>query len=199
MAALVAGRAGRRVFLADERTEAGGSLLDRRMEIAGRPALEWVAESVAELTSMPNVTHLQDACVWAYREHNFLMVNERSPANPSMLERNWRVRAGKVILATGAIERGLVFPDNDRPGVMLASAAQAYVNRFAVKPGERAVVFANNDSAYAAAADLLASGVDVAAIVDSRDPVPDSARDLAGGIPVKGSLQHCEPVQRRRP
>ncbi|MDE0696943.1 MAG: 2Fe-2S iron-sulfur cluster-binding protein, partial [Boseongicola sp.] len=114
MAALVAGRAGRRVFLADERTEAGGSLLDRRMEIAGRPALEWVAESVAELTSMPNVTHLQDACVWAYREHNFLMVNERSPANPSMLERNWRVRAGKVILATGAIERGLVFPDNDR-------------------------------------------------------------------------------------
>ena len=186
MAALVAGRAGRRVFLADERTEAGGSLLDRRMEIAGRPALEWVAESVAELTSMPNVTHLQDACVWAYREHNFLMVNERSPANPSMLERNWRVRAGKVILATGAIERGLVFPDNDRPGVMLASAAQAYVNRFAVKPGERAVVFANNDSAYAAAADLLASGVDVAAIVDSRDPVPDSARDLAGGIPVKG-------------
>ncbi len=186
MAALVAGRAGRRVFLADERTEAGGSLLDRRLEIAGRPAMDWVADSVAELQSMPSVTHLlQDASVWAYREHNFLMVNERSPASPSVLERNWRVRAGQVILATGAIERGLVFPDNDRPGVMLASAAQAYANRFAVRPGERAVVFANNDSAYAVAADLQASGIDVAAIVDSRDAIPDKARDLAGDIPVK--------------
>ena len=186
MAALVAGRAGCRVFLADERTEAGGSLLDRRLEIAGKPALDWVAESVAELTSMPNVTHLlQDASVWAYREHNLLMVNERSPADSNVLERNWRVRAGQVILATGAIERGLVFPDNDRPGVMLASAAQAYVNRFAVKPGERAVVFANNDSAYAVAADLHASGIDIAAIVDSRDAVPEDARDLAGDIPIK--------------
>ncbi len=185
MAALVAGRAGRRVFLADERSEAGGSLLDRRLEIGGRPALDWAAESVAELGSMPNVTHLQDASVWAYREHNLLMVNERSPSSPGVLERNWRVRAGQVILATGASERGLVFPDNDRPGVMLASAAQAYVNRFAVKPGERAVIFANNDSAYAVAADLRASGIDVAVIVDSRDAVPRDARDLAGGIPIK--------------
>ena len=183
MAALAAGRAGCRVFLADERAEAGGSLLDRRLEIAGGPALDWVAETVAGLASMPNVTHLQDATVWAYREHNFLMVNERSPANPSILERNWRVRAGQVILATGAIERGLVFPDNDRPGVMLASAAQAYVNRFAVKPGERAVVFANKDSAYGVAADLLASGIDVAAIADSRDVVPGHASDIAGDIP----------------
>ncbi len=185
MAALVAGRAGRRVFLADERTEAGGGLLDRRLQIAGRPALDWVAESVAELKAMPNVNHLQDACVWAYREHNLLMVNERSPANPSLLERNWRVRARQVVLATGAIERGLVFADNDRPGVMLASAAQAYVNRFAVKPGDRALVFANNDSAYAAASDLLASGVDVAAIVDSRDAIPGHARGLAEGIPIR--------------
>ena len=186
MAALVAGRAGCRVFLADERTEAGGSLLDRRLEIAGKPALDWVAETVDELQSMPNVTHLlQDASVWACREHNFLMVNERSPASPNVLERNWRVRAGQVILATGAIERGLVFPENDRPGVMLASAAQAYVNRFAVKPGERAVVFANNDSVYAVAADLQASGIDIAAIVDSRDAVPDNASASAGDIPIK--------------
>ncbi len=185
MAALVAGRAGRRVFLADERIEAGGSLLDRRLEIAGRPALDWVAESVAELETMPNVTHLQDASAWAYREHNCLMVNERSLVNSTVLERNWRVRAGRVILATGAIERGLVFPQNDRPGVMLASAAQAYVNRFAVKPGERTVVFANNDSAYGVASDLRASGIDVAAIVDSRDVIPDFARNFAGDIPIR--------------
>ncbi len=185
MAALVAGRAGHRVMLADERAEAGGSLLDRRLEIGGRPAMEWVGDAVAELASMPNVRHLQDTTVWAYREHNFLMANERSPANASVLERNWRVRAGHVILATGAIERSLVFPNNDRPGVMLASAAQAYVNRFAVQPGKKAVIFTNNDSAYAVAADLDAAGVHVAAVVDSRNDVPKSTRILLGNIPLK--------------
>ena len=185
MAALVAGRAGLRVMLADERTEAGGSLPDRRLEIGGRPAMEWVDDTVAELASMPNVRHLQDATVWAYREHNFLMVNERSPANADLLERNWRVRTGHVILATGAIERSLVFPNNDRPGVMLASAAQAYVNRFAVQPGKRAVIFTNNDSAYAVAADLDAAGVHVTTVVDSRNEVPESTRISLGNIPLK--------------
>ena len=185
IAALVAGRAGCRVMLVDERSEAGGNLLDRRLEIDGRPAMDWVGDVVAELASMPNVKHLQDATVWAYREHNLLMVNERSPANAGVLERNWRVRAGHVILATGVIERSLVFSNNDRPGVMLASAAQAYVNRFAVLPGKTAVIFTNNDSAYAVAADLDASGIHVAAVVDSRRDVPESACELLGDIPLK--------------
>ena len=178
MAALVAGRAGARVMLADEGTEAGGSLLNRRLEMGGAPAMDWVAAAVAELAAMENVTHLQNATVWAYREHNLLMVHERAPANPSLLGRNWRVRARQVITATGAIERMMVFEGNDRPGVMLASAAQAYVNRWAVRPGGRAVTFTNNDSAYAVAADLAQAGIAVAAIVDSRDQVPDHARAL---------------------
>ena len=197
MAALVAGRSGCRVMLADERTEAGGSLLDRRLEIDGRPSVEWVDRVVAELAAMPNVRHLQDATVWAYREHNFLMVNERSPANPSLLERNWRVRAGHVILATGAIERSLVFPNNDRPGAMLASAAQAYVNRFAVKPGEKAVVFTNNDSAYAAAADLAAAGIHVVTIVDSRASVPEDSRGMIGDIPIRAGSVIIDVLGRR--
>ena len=178
MAALVAGRAGARVMLADEGTEAGGALLNRHLTIGGAPAMDWVAAAVAELAAMQNVTHLQNATVWAYREHNLMMVHERAPANPPLLGRNWRVRAGQVITATGAIERMMVFEGNDRPGVMLASAAQAYVNRWAVRPGGRAVTFTNNDSAYAVAADLAQAGIAVAAIVDSRDQVPDHARAL---------------------
>ena len=135
MAALVAGRAGARVLIADEGSEAGGSLLSRRMTLDGTPAMDWVTAVVAELATMPNVTHLQNATVWAYREHNLMMVHERAPQNPSLIGRNWRVRAGQVITATGAIERTMVFAGNDRPGVMLASAAQAYVNRWAVRPG----------------------------------------------------------------
>ncbi|WP_371169328.1 sarcosine oxidase subunit alpha family protein [Aliiroseovarius sp. 2305UL8-7] len=184
MAALVAGRAGLRVFLADEGAQAGGSLLSRNMKIDGMPATRWIQEAVAELATMSNVTHLQNATVWAYREHNYLMVNQRAPDNPSVLERNWRVRAQHVITATGAIERSLVFGNNDRPGVMLASAAQTYANRYAIRPGKQVVVFTNNNSAYSAAADLKAAGVQIAAIIDSRETVPEEARALVQGIDI---------------
>ena len=189
MAALTAGRAGKRVFLADEGTEAGGALLSRNEIIDGKPAMEWVAATVADLRAMPNVTHLQNSTVWAYREHNLLCVNERAPNHPAVLERNWRVRAKEVIIATGAIERALVFANNDRPGVMLASAIQTYVNHYAVLPGQRAVFFTNNDSAYSAAADFAAAGGAVAAIVDSRAVVSGNVLEQIKGIKVHlGSL-----------
>ena len=178
MAALVAGRAGLRVIIADEGSEAGGGLLNRILSIDGNAALDWVANTSAELAQLPNVIHLQNATVWAYREHNYLMINERLPDNANVLERNWRVRASQVICATGAIERTLVFGNNDRPGVMLASAAQAYVNRYGVKPGNRAVIFTNNNSAYSVAADLANAGVEIVGIVDCRATVPDEAKNL---------------------
>lgn len=168
MAALVAGRAGVRVMLVDAGLEAGGSLLARDGVIDGAPAPDWVAGAVAELAALPNVRHLQQSTVWGWREHNLLMVQERAPDHPGLIERGWRVRAGHVICATGATERMLVFAGNDRPGVMLASAAQAYANCWAVRPGRRAVVFTNNDSAHAVARDLSRVGVSVAAVIDSR-------------------------------
>lgn len=177
-AALEAGRAGKRVFLADEGSEAGGSLLNRTLSIGGRPALDWVADAVAELRAMENVTHLQNATVWAYREHNLLIVNERCPEQGSILERSWRVRAGEVVIATGASERAMVFGGNDRPGVMLAASVQAYVNRWGVAPGKRVALFTNNNSAYAVAADLVAAGIIVTAILDSRKHIPQAALDL---------------------
>jgi len=183
-AALVAGRSGARVILADEATEAGGSILNRNLEIDGKPALEWVTKIVAELADMPNVIHLQSSTVWAYREHNLLCINERSPNHKTVLERNWRVRAKRVIIATGAIERALVFSNNDRPGTMLASAIQTYVNRYAVLPGKLVVLFTNNDSAYSVAADILAAGGQVKAIVDSRNSVSQLVLDRASGVEV---------------
>ncbi len=107
------------------------------------------------------------------------------PATPR--ERLWQVRAGRVILATGAIERPLVFPGNDRPGVMLAGAARTYLHRYGVRVGQRVVVATADDSAYRAAADLHAAGVTIAAVVDQR-PQPDSEMVEAVralGIPVR--------------
>jgi len=184
-AAWAAGKAGARVIIADEQDEFGGGLLRVR---AGGPAAgsgqgegvapaEWIAQMLAELRAMPDVRLLPRSTVFGYQDQNFLTINERRtdhlpPAQRSgTRERVWRVRARQVVLATGAIERPLVFANNDRPGVMLASAVSTYLNRYAVRPARRAVVFTNNDGAYRTALDLRAAGVAVAAVVDARaDP-----------------------------
>ena len=173
-AAVAAGRSGARVTIADEQSEFGGMLLSSTEEIAGKPAATWLVETQRELESLANVTMLPRATVFGYYDHNFLAIAERCTDHLPQTERCgvrqrlWRVRAKQVVSAQGAFERPLVFCNNDRPGVMLASAASSYVRRYGTSPGKRAVVFTNNDSAYQSAIDLLAAGVPVAAIVDSR-------------------------------
>ncbi|MCR9136100.1 MAG: sarcosine oxidase subunit alpha family protein [Alphaproteobacteria bacterium] len=183
-AALAAARAGARVMLVDDQMQAGGSLSGLAENLDGRHALQWVDDVVAELDALANVVRLRSATAWAYREHNLIMVTERAPDEDHVFQRTWRVRARQVIIATGAIERAMVFADNDRPGIMMASAAQIYVNRYAVAPGQRAVVFTNNNSAYRVAAEMKAAGIEVAAIIDSRTDIDDAARSLAAGIEI---------------
>jgi sarcosine oxidase subunit alpha len=169
-AALAAARAGARVIVADEQHEFGGSLLGERADIDGEPALNWVRRTLAELRALPDVTVLGRSTVFGYFDHGLLAISERAaPAQTGVpAQRLWKVRARQVVLATGALERPLVFANNDRPGVMLASAARTYITRYAVRPGARAVLFTNNDTAYATALDLKAGGVEVAAIIDAR-------------------------------
>jgi sarcosine oxidase subunit alpha len=174
-AALAAGKSGARVILADEQAEFGGLLLaERDTTIDGLPAAQWVERTVAELRAMPNVRLLPRSTVFGYHDYNYLTIAQRltdhlpDAQRSGRRERIWRVRTKQVVLATGAIERPLVFGNNDRPGVMLASAVSQYVNRYGVRLGARAVVFTNNDSAYQAALDLAHAGVAVAAVVDAR-------------------------------
>jgi len=169
-AALAAARAGARVIIADEQHDFGGSLLSERADIDGEPALNWVTRLVAEMQTNDNITLLKHSTVFGYFDHNALAIAERvrRASLHSVKQCLWKVRAKQVVLAGGALERPLVFANNDRPGVMLASAARAYANRYAVKPGSRAVIFTNNDSAYSAALDLRHSGVQVQAVVDVR-------------------------------
>ena len=183
-AALAAGRSGARVILADEQPEAGGGLLGVRDTLDGAPAAAWVADTIAELSSRPEVRVLTRTTVLGVHDQNYLVAVERrtqhlgadAPAHLSR-QRVWRIRARRVVLATGALERPIAFADNDRPGIMLAGAARTYVNRYAVAPGERAVVFTTNDSAYAAAVDLADAGVRIAALVDARAEIPPVWRE----------------------
>ncbi len=189
-AALEAGRAGKRVILADEQAELGGALLaDAHRVIEGASAAQWLEKALGELRAMPNVRLLARSTVFGYHDYNFLTIAERLTDHlplarrGTVRERLWRVRAREVVLATGAIERPLVFADNDRPGVMLASAVARYTSRYGVRLGSRAVVFTNNDSAYRAALDLKRAGVAVT-VVDSR-PHSAAAEPLkAAGIEV---------------
>ena len=184
-AALAAGRTGARVVIADEQAELGGQQLSEGADgasINGVPAAAWVAEAVTELAAMAEVRLLPRTTVFGYHHGNFLTLAERvsdhlppGMAGPGVpRQRLWKLRVKQVVLATGAIERPLVFAGNDRPGVMLAGASRTYLNRFGVRPGTRAVVFSNNDGAYRTALDLHRAGMDVAAIVDVR-PAPAGA------------------------
>ncbi|MEU6257993.1 sarcosine oxidase subunit alpha family protein [Streptomyces sp. NPDC047043] len=178
-AAAAAARSGARVIIADDRPELGGSLLGTG------ELLDWVDELARELDAAPDVRVLRRTTVFGYYDDNHLLAVERrtnhlgagAPDNVSR-ERVHRIRARRVVLATGAHERSLAFADNDRPGVMLAASARTYVNRHGVLPGRHAVVFTTNDSAYAAALDLAASGVEISAIVDTR-PEPGQWADRA--------------------
>ncbi|WP_366554567.1 sarcosine oxidase subunit alpha family protein [Aquibaculum sediminis] len=195
-AALAAGRRGARVLLVEQDSTLGGHLLSSPdSEIDGQPAAEWVEAARAELESLPEVRVLTRSTCFAYYDHNFLGVLEKvtdhyAPySRPQHLprQRMWKVRAAQVVLASGAIERPPVFRDNDRPGIMLASAASAYLRRWGVKPGGRALVLTNNDSGYRAALDLKNAGVDLAAVIDLRlaakGPLSAQARDE--GIPIR--------------
>lgn len=172
-AALSAARSGARVILADADTEFGGSLLGSSESLERDSASEWVRETVDELAAYEETRLLSWTTVFGHYEDDYLVaVEHRGEGSPAVSrQRVWRIRAREVVLATGSHERPLVFGSNDRPGIMLASSARTYLNRYAVKPGHRAVVFTTNDSAYAAAIDLHDSGVEIAAIVDAREVV----------------------------
>jgi len=178
-AALTAARTGARVVLLDDQPEAGGSLLGTDELIDGRPAMDWVASAVAELAALPETRVLQRSTAFGFYDDGFVLALERRTDHLGLVapkhlsrQRIWRLRAAHVVLATGAHERPIVFADNDRPGIMLASSARTYLHRYGVLCGRTAVVFTTNDSAYAAALDLADAGVQIAGIIDARETAP---------------------------
>ncbi|MET7244003.1 sarcosine oxidase subunit alpha family protein [Methylobacterium sp. EM32] len=191
-ASLAAARTGKRVILADEGPEPGGALLhDVNAEIDGRPAAEWLEAALAELDSRENVILLSRTTAFGYYNHNHVALAERITdhlPNPGSAprERLWQVRAGEVVLATGAHERPLVFADNDRPGILLAESVRVFLNRYGVAPGRRLVVATSGASAYATAVEAKAAGLAVT-LVDLRSEEecgPELARARGAGIEV---------------
>jgi sarcosine oxidase, subunit alpha len=195
-AALAAGRAGARVVLADDRPVLGGALQWETHRIEERDCRAWVEATERELRGLDNVRVLTRCTAFGHYDHQLVALRESRPPEVSApyRERLWQVRAQQVVLATGAIERPMVFAENDLPGIMLASAATSYAVEYAVQPGRRAVLVTATDSAYAAAAALAARGISIVAVVDVRARAAAVAGALDGHIPV---LQGYAPVRAR--
>ena len=206
MAALAAGRSGARVVVAEDDFILGGRLNAEDVLVDGQPAADWAAQAAAELAAIPDVTVLARTTVFGAYDHGAYGAVERladhlpTPPAHGARQRLWRIVAKRTVLASGAIERPLVFGDNDRPGIMLAGAARTYVNRFAALPGHRAVVVANNDDAARTVAALSAAGIHVQALVDCRSEPSQAvcaaadaagARLLAGSVPLRAHGRGC--------
>ncbi len=179
MAALAAGRAGADVILATEEARAGGRLLAEIEDVDGRPGPDWVADVMVELDSMANVqVMLRTTVTGAYDGGTYGALERVShhvaAAGDAPLETFWHIVAKQAVLAAGALERPIAFRDNDRPGIMTAGAVRAYLNRWGVAPGRRVTVFTNNDDAHRTARDMVAAGVTVAGVIDTRAEAPGS-------------------------
>ena len=198
MAALTAARGGLDVILADEDFTLGGRLNSESHEIAGMSGSDWAAATVAELSAMENVRLMPRTTVTGAYDGGIYGALQRvshhlgDPGAHVPLETFWRITAQRVILAGGAIERPIAFPNNDRPGVMMASAVRSYANRFAVAPGQSISVFTNNDDGHRTAMDLSAHGIKIAAVIDTRaDAVAHGDYPVSAGAQVvntKGRL-----------
>ena len=180
-AALAAGRDGARVVVVEQAAQAGGMLL---AEAADSAAEDWRRARLGELSALPNVRLMTRTTAFGVYDGNVVGGLERAwdhvaePPRGQPRQRYWMIHAGHTVLATGATERPLLFGNNDRPGVMLAQAARTYVNHYGVLPGRRAVVYTNNDSAYAVALDLRRAGAGVT-VVDTRPQPPAGVADAA--------------------
>jgi sarcosine oxidase subunit alpha len=203
-AAEAAAGSGKRILLVEADCELGGGLLWTSGTVEEQDVEAWRAARIAALAAAPNVTVMTRTMAFGFYDHGLVGLSERATdhlppaARAGARQRLWKVRAGEVILATGAFERPLAFGNNDLPGVMLASAAQAYALRYGVAAGRTAVLATNNDEAYEAAFALHDAGAAVAAIVDSRPGSGRIADAEARGIAVHLAMAPLRAHGRRK-
>ena len=179
-AALTVARAGMEVWLVEQDCELGGDLLNHSDAKVEKQRLELVAEleqAGVRIMTRTTVFGLYDNGTAGLLER----VTDHLSSAPAYLPRQrfWTLRARHTIIASGAMERGMAFGNNDRPGIMNVAAGRAYLNRYAVLGGEHIVVATNNDSAYQSAAELAAAGARVS-LLDARKSVNANLLEIVG-------------------
>ena len=203
--ALAAAKNGARVILAEDKPRFGGSLLNDEVTIGNKKGKEWADEVVLQLKSMPNVLVKNRSQVFGYYDHNMMVMVERTKdhiENPSKYtprQKLWYIRAKEVILSTGSLERPLVFGNNDRPGIMLASAAKEYLKTYGVTVGKKPVIFTNNDTAYELAIEFKKNEINPLVIDVRENPeslVINEAKNLNINIKFSSAIANANGYRR---
>jgi len=185
--ALAAAKNGARVILAEDKPRFGGSLLTDEVTIGNKKGKDWADETILQLKSMPNVIVKNRSQIFGYYDHNMMVMFERTkdhienPTEFTPRQKLWYIRAKEVVVSTGSIERPLVFGNNDRPGIMLASAAKEYMKVYGVLTGKKPLIFTNNDSAYDTAIEFKKNGIDPLVVdvrTNSESSVVKDAKNL---------------------
>ena len=193
--ALAAAKNGARVILAEDKPRFGGSLLTDEVTIGNKKGKDWADETISQLKTMSNVIIKNRSQVFGYYDHNMMVMLERTkdhienPTEFTPRQRLWYIRAKEVIVSTGSIERPLVFGNNDRPGIMLASAAKEYMKVYGVLVGKKPIIFTNNDSAYDAAIEFKRNGIDPL-VVDVRTNSESSVVKEAKNLNINIKFSH---------
>ena len=179
IAAKTAAKNGFKTLLVDEKPNLGGSTIyqnNDHFKINDANSSKWLEKEIDDLKNYKNLEIKTRTSVAAYHGYNFILARENltdhievSKRDNKVRQRLLKIRAKKVITATGSIERPLIFNNNDRPGILLSSAIKKYVDFYGVKSGEKIVLFTNNDTAYETALSLNDKGIKVEAIIDIRN------------------------------
>ena len=193
--ALAAAKNGARVILAEDKSRFGGSLLVDEVTIGNKKGKEWADEAISQLKSMPNVIVKNRSQVFGYYDHNMMVMFERTRdhiENPNKFtprQKLWYIRAKEIVISTGSLERPLIFANNDRPGILLSSAAKEYLKVYGVLVGRKPIIFTNNDSAYDTAIEFKKNGINPL-VVDTRTNSDSSVISEAKNLNIDIKFSH---------
>jgi sarcosine oxidase subunit alpha len=189
-----------RTLLLDEKTEIGGTTIYQNSDnfkIDNKVSSEWLNNEINELKKLENLEIKTRTSVAAYHGYNYLLAKEnltdhlnKDEKQNKVRQRLLKIRAKKVIVATGSLERPLVFNNNDRPGIMLSSAVKKYADYYGVICGKKNIFFTNNDTAYESAISLFKKGINVHGIIDIREKSESSIVKEAQNLGIKIYWSH---------
>ncbi len=194
--ALAAAKNGARVIIAEDKSRFGGSLLTDEVTVGNKKGKDWADETIEQLKIMPNVVVKNRSQVFGYYDHNMMVMFERTkdhlefPNKYTPRQRLWYIRAKEVVASTGSMERPLVFGNNDRPGIMLSSAAKEYLRVYGVLVGKKPIIFTNNDSAYETAIDFKKNGINPI-VIDIRENSESSVIKEAKNLKIDIRFSHA--------
>ncbi len=191
VAATALAQAGRDVILADQEPRPGGSLRWEAARIDGRPGYLWAEEAVARFTGAGGRYLPSTFVTGAYEGNVFTLLQSRPDARGVAGECLWKLRTGSCVLATGAVDRPMVFQNNDRPGVMLSAGVRRFLGEYGVAAGKRLAIAASDDGGYLTALAAVDAGLAPPLLLDAREKPDETFVEtvLARGVTVLTGAQ----------